>query len=311
MVHTWPLVAALSRLQPPPHVSWLVEEEYLPLVAPHPGVHRAIPVATRRWRRRPWQRATRRELRATVRALRQVRPEVVLDPQGLLKSAVWGLLAGASRRIGLHPQVRRERAAGLCYNETAPPPGPHRHAVDVALSLLSALHGEVPWGAAPDGSFLVPAASGGADRDTPGPIVLVPGTGRAAKTWGAAPFTALARRLANLGWEVEILWGPRERRLAADIAGAAGVRLAPATPLEALPAHLVGASGLIGGDTGPAHLAAALGVPTVMLHLDTDPQRSGARGRRVALLDGRPGAAAPLTPEAVAAAAVATFAGRG
>jgi len=307
VVHTWPLVEALCRLEPPPDLSWLVEEEYLPLVAPHPGVHRALPVATRRWRRRPWQRTAWREVRAAVQALRQIRPEVVLDPQGLLKSAVWGVAAGSPRRIGLHPAVRRERAAGLCYTETAPSPQPHRHAVDVALSLLGALDVEVPWGATPDGSFLVPAAISPAERNTPGPIMLVPGTGRTAKTWGAALFADLARRLANLGWEVEILWGPREHRLAAEIAAAAGVRLAPATPLLTLPQHLVRARGVIGGDTGPAHLAAALGVPTVMLHLDTDPQRSGARGRRVTLLDGRPGAAAPLIPEAVAAAAVITF----
>ncbi len=307
MVHTWPLVEALGRLEPLPHVVWLVEEEYLPLVAPHPGVRRAIPVATRRWRRRPWQRTPWRELRAAVQVLRQIRPEVVLDPQGLLKSAVWGLLAGASRRVGLHPAVRRERAAGLCYTETAPSPQPHRHAVDVALSLLGALAVEVPWGATPDGSFLLPAVTRQAERDAPGPIMLVPGTGRTAKTWGAVRFAELARRLAHLGWEVEILWGPREHHVAAEIAAAAGVRLAPATPLLTLPQHLARARGVIGGDTGPAHLAAALGVPTVMLHLDTDPQRSGARGRRVTLLDGRPGATAPLTPEAVAAAAVIAF----
>ncbi len=307
IVHTWPLVEALAGFTPPPHLTWLVEEEYLPLVAPHPGVRRAIPAATRRWRRRAWLPAAWQELRATVQVLRDTRPDVVLDPQGLLKSAVWGILAGAPRRIGLHRGVRRERMAGLFYSETAPSPGPHRHAVDVALSLLGALGAGVPWGARPDGSFLLPADTHRSSRAVPGPVVLLPGTGRAAKTWGGESFVELAGRLAGLGWDIEILWGPRERAVAATIARAAGVRLAPPTPLGGLPRHLAGARGVIGGDTGPAHLAAALGVPTVMLHLATDPQRSGARGRRVVVLDGRAGGAAAITPAAVAAAAVTTF----
>ena len=246
-------------------------------------------------------------MRATVQSVRSLRPDVVLDAQGLLKSAVWGVLAGAPRRIGLHSEVRRERAAGLCYSETAPSPLPHRHAVDVPLSLLGALGGAMPWGATPDGSFLLPPSARRRAGDPRAPVLLLPGTGRAAKTWGAAAFTELARRLAGQGWEVEILWGPHERRLASGIAEAAGVRRAPPTPLAALPQYLVRARGVIGGDTGPAHLAAALGVPTVMLHLDTDPHRSGARGRRTTILDGRAAAAAPLTPEAVAAAARSTF----
>lgn len=310
VVHTWPLVAALARIEPPPHLTWLVEEEYLPLVAPHPRVGRALPVATRRWRRRPWTRTTRQELRTTLSALRDLPPDLVLDPQGLVKSAVWGVLAGARRRVGLSREVRRERAAGLFYSGTSPSPLPHRHAVDVSLSLLASLGVDPPWGAVPDGSFLAPASSGSRAHDgTAGPAMLLPGAGRARKRWGGAAFTELARRLAGLGWDVEVLWGPGERDLAAAIATAAGVRLGPPTPLDALPQHLRRARGVIGGDTGPAHLAAALGVPTVMLHLDTDPQRSGVRGRRVAVVDGRSGAAEILTPDGVAAAAVTTFAG--
>lgn len=307
VVHTWPLVEALARLEPRPHLTWVVEEQYLPLVAPHPAVDRAVPVATRRWRRRPGVQ-TLQEIRAVVTLLRQGSPEVALDPQGLVKSAVWTALARAPRRVGLAPEVRRERAAGFFYSEASPSPRPRRHAVDIALSLLPALGIEPPWGAQPDGRFLLSGVAP-ADPGAPGegPVMLLPGTGRASKTWGRRSLVELARRLANGGLEVEVLWGPAERHLAEAIAAEARVRLAPPTPLPTLPTHLARARGAVGGDTGPAHLAAALGVPTVMFHLDTDPQRSGARGRRVALLDGRPGAAPALTPAAVAAAAMATF----
>ncbi|MEP0775496.1 MAG: lipopolysaccharide heptosyltransferase I [Acidobacteriota bacterium] len=308
VVHTWPLVEALARVEPRPHLTWVVEEQYLPLVAPHPAVDRALPVATRRWRRRPGVR-TWREIRSVVTVLREAPPEVALDPQGLVKSAVWAYLARARRRVGLAPEVRRERAAGLFYSDTSPSPRPHRHAVDVALSLLPALGIEPRWGAWPDGRFLLSGtAPVGPDAAGQGPVMLLPGTGRASKSWGTGSLIELARRLADAGLEVEVLWGPAEHDLAQAIAREARVPLAPPTPLPALPTHLARARGVVGGDTGPAHLAAALGVPTVMFHLDTDPQRSGVRGHRVTLLDGRPGTAPALTPAAVAAAAMATFA---
>ncbi len=307
VVHTWPLVEALARLSPRPHLTWVVEEQYLPLVAPHPAVDCAVPVATRRWRRRPGAH-TLGEIRGVVTLLRQGPPEVALDPQGLVKSAIWAALAKAPRRIGLAAEVRRERVAGLFYSETSPSPRPRRHAVDVALSMLPALGVEPPWGAWPDGRFLLPrSAPIHPHAAEEGPVMLLPGTGRASKTWGAGSLIELARRLADAEWEVEVLWGPAEHHLAMAVAAAARVHLAPPTPLAELPAYLARARGVVGGDTGPAHLAAALGVPTVMFHLDTDPRRSGARGSRVALLDGRPGAAPALTPAAVAATAMATF----
>lgn len=307
VVHTWPLVDALARLDPRPHLTWMVEEQYLPLVAPHPGVDHALPIALRRWRRRPGVRAWR-EIRQTIKLLRRNPPQVALDPQGLVKSAIWAFLAKAPRRIGLASEVRREWEAGFFYSETSPSPRPHCHAVDVALSLLPALGVEPPWGAWPDGRFLLPGSAPAYPIVTgQGPVMMLPGTGRTSKTWGVPSLIELAGRLAGLGWEVELVWGPAEYHTARAIADAAHVRLAPPTPLDALPGHLMRAHGVVGGDTGPAHLAAALGVPTVMFHLDTDPRRSGARGRRVALLDGRPGAVQALTPAAVAAAAAATF----
>lgn len=301
VVHTWPLVDALAHHSPRPHLAWLVEEEYAPLVAPHPGVEQAIPVATRRWRRRPWSPAVARQLIAAVRALRRARCEIALDPQGLVKSAVWGRLAGVPCRIGLATEVRRERGAGVFYTHLAPAPGQHRHAVDVALSLLASLGMEPPWGAAPDGSFLL-ATTPPRPRGQPSPVLLVPGSGHPAKCWDSEALVQLARHLAAAGLNVEVLWGEKELHLARAIAAAAAVALAPPTPLPVLPAYLAGTRAVVGGDTGPAHLAAALGVPTVMLHLATDPQRSGARGPRVQLLDGRPGRGTAITPADVATA---------
>ena len=133
IVHTWPLAETLSRYGTPVELAWVVEEAFLPLVAGHPAVSRAIPVATRRWRKRPFDATTRREVLGARAAMRDFAPEVVLDAQGLVKSAVLGYLSGAPERVGLVRSSRREALAGAWYTRTVAPPPEARHVVDINL----------------------------------------------------------------------------------------------------------------------------------------------------------------------------------
>ena len=283
IVHTWPLADALTRGEHPVELAWVVEEPFLPLVTAHPGVTRAIPVATRRWRRAPFAASTRREISEARRLLREFAPEVALDPQGLYKSAVWGWLSGAPERVGLARELRREALSGLCYTRTmAPPPG-LRHVIDLNLSLAEALGRAAPYGASPDGTFLL---RGSSPREGRAAVALLPGTGGKGKAWLAESFAALARQTADRGLPVTLVWGPGQRALAESIVARAGpgVTLAPPTSLLELAALLARCAAVVGGDTGPVHLAASLGVPTVAVFVATDPERNGPRGPHVRIV---------------------------
>ncbi len=301
IVHTLPLAAALRSAGHA--VAWVVEPEYLPLVAGWSGTERVVTAPTRRWRTGPLGPSTLVGIQATRDEIRRFGPDAALDPQGLVKSAVWGWLAGTGRRIGFARGWRREAAAGLFYSETVQPPPEARHVVDLNLSFLTALEIEPPWGGQPDARDLLvqqpPAGSG--EREAP--VVLLPGTGRRRKTWPAARFVDLARRCAGEGIPVVVAWGPGEKDVADLVARSAGpgVETAPPTTLVELAKVLAGSAAVVGGDTGPLHLAAALGVPAVGIYLATDPARNGPRGSFVRVAQDSADAAGP-SAEAVMAA---------
>ncbi len=289
IVHTWPLAEALAasgRFR----LLWLVETPFLPLVANHPAVFEAIPVATRRWRKpRQWRPAVA-EVRALVAHLRRAQPVLALDPQGLFKSAIWPALAGVERRIGWAASHRREQVAGLFYTETVQLPTNLHHVVDCNVFLASYLGAEVTFGLDPDASFLrpqLPPAPQAAEG-----VLLLPASGDRRKNWPLEAYARLASALAARGYPVTVLWGPGEKPLAEVIVSRAGkAQLAPPTDLLQLASFLARGRLVVGGDTGPVHLAAAFGTPTVALHLMTDPQRNGPRGRRVVVISAADGIA--------------------
>ena len=282
IVHTWPLAEALTRGEPPVQLAWAVEEAFVPLIAGHPSVSCVIPIATRRWRRRPFDAATRREFRHTRDAMRGFAPEVVIDPQGLMKSAAWGLLSGAPERVGLARSHRRELPAGVTYTRTVAPPLEARHVVDINLSLSAAVGKTARFGGVPDAGFLLGSASHGAPGPAVGSVALVPATGGRGKEWPAESYALLARKLTAAGTPVVVVWGPGERALAQSVVASAGdgTTLTPPTSIPELALLMSTCAAVVGGDTGPVHLAAALGVPTVAIFIATEPERNGPRGAR-------------------------------
>lgn len=292
IVHTWPLAEALRASRPDLELLWLVERPFVSLVETHPAVSQVITVATRRWRRSPLASATRREVCSAVVGLRALRPELVLDPQGLVKSAIWGLLAGAPERVGLSRGVRRERLAGACYTRTVTPEAGTRHVIDINLSLASALGVSAPEGARPDGRFLL-ATGPPVPAPEPGSVLLLPATGGVGKAWGGHAYAALAQRLAASGRPVVVAWGPGEEDLARNIVSAGGgdVTMAPPTTILQLASLISQCAAVVGGDTGTVHLAASLGIPTVAVFLRTDPERNGPRGSAVRVLTAAAGRA--------------------
>jgi len=246
-------------------IGWLVEDRFAPLLRDHPHLD-ALHVYERKGVR--WHRFPR-----LVRSVRRARYDLALDLQGNLKSGLLTRLSGARRRLGLAPPLAREGNRLFVKNLVAPPPG---HRLRAYHALVDAALGQGPTAPA-----LLPASprEGGA-------IVLHAGTSRfgAFKRWPPGHFAALGDRLAErLGAPVLLTAGPGERGDADEVRARmrAPVEIAETPTLQSLIDLLAGARLVVAGDTGPAHLAAAAGAPTVVLFGPKDPEVMAPSGPRV------------------------------
>jgi heptosyltransferase I len=246
VIHTIPAVVGLrERFE---NIAWAVESPYRELVEIVAGV-RVIPVSLKKWSLR-----NIRQARDAVRGF-----DVAIDFQGLVKSALLARASGAQHRIGFAKEFIREKPAAWLMNHCRHI-DPSRHVVE--------------WNTQLAGVENVPAVDFGqlatGNRQPATHVVLLPGAGRPEKQW--PHFRELASRLGNAAL---VAWGPGEERLAREI----GARMAPPTNLRELARLLRDAQLVIGGDTGPLHLAAALGTPVVGLYGPTNPARNGPYGQ--------------------------------
>jgi heptosyltransferase-1 len=298
VVHTLPVLAALRRRLPAATLGWVVEEAFAPVLTGHPDLDRLIVVRLRHWSRRPLAPRTLREVAGFLAALRRFAPQVVLDLMGNHKAAVIALLSLAGRRIGHARAWRREPSSAVWLSETVPARG--THAVDRALSLLDALGlppeapdfrgDQILGGAAaaeppaPGGLGAGAGAGGSRSRGTEAgdPFALLhPGAGWGNKAYPPAWWGEAARLLHGAtGVRTRVAAAPGEEGLAAAVVAAGGeaAELASAPDLRALAVLLRRAALVLGGDTGPTHLAHALGAPVLMVMGPTDPARHGPYG---------------------------------
>ena len=268
IVHTIPLAAALRRgLPSTAAIDWVVEERYAGLLDMVQDLDRRIVLRT-------GSRPTLAAWRALHRTLRAVSYDVALDVQGLGKSALVARLSGARRVVGFGAPFLRERWARWLYTETADPGRP-RHVVDRNLGILGALGvADRDWSfpiqvRAPDP---IEAPRGG------GCVVINPAAAWATKCWSPERYGAVAEHVGRAhGLPCVVIWGPEDEARAAAVVAASGGAAAPAPPtdLVALAALLRAAALVVSGDTGPLHLAAALGTPVVGLYGPSDPVRNG------------------------------------
>jgi heptosyltransferase-1 len=223
----------------------------------------------------------KKEPRAAIGAIRTVRGvDTSIDFQGLIKSAVLGWLSGAKTRYGFDRHAIREKAALLFTNRRVHV-DTSKHVIDQNLQLAHGVRWPQPplsyVGAAHEHTKAVAAATAlhANWRDYPvavpgceNAIVLLPGAGKPNKLWPIERFRELAKRI---GPKTLAVWGPGERELAEAI----GARVAPPTNLRELAWILQKAELVIGADTGPLHLADALGTKVIGLYGPTDPRRNG------------------------------------
>ena len=281
IVHALPVLNRLRKTFPAAEIDWLVEENYAATLGLASGLHRRIIVRATSNAESP-DTISFAGVPGYLRAagyLRSRRYDAALDLQGLLKSAVWARASGAQRVIGFDRDDLREPLAASLYTETVKP-DVSGHVIRKNLSILPAL-GVEPGPPAlsvqpvPSTEMIKAIQTAGGSN---GYIVINPGAAWPNKCWPPDRFGAVAKMLRDrTGLHSLVTWGPKERELAESVSQASGGAATPAPPTSVsdLAALMRSAALAISGDTGPLHIAAAVGTPLVGLFGPTRPERNG------------------------------------
>jgi heptosyltransferase-1 len=286
VVHALPVVADVLRHDPDAHIEWLVEAGYAAIAQLHPGVARVIPMAWRKWRRSLLAGATRQAM-SELRAELQREPyDLVLDLQGLVKSALWARQARGPV-AGYDKNSAREPLAALAYQRKAAV-AKDLHAVQRCRMLAAAHLGYAVPATRPDFGLRGHALAPGWGPKAPY-AVLIPNASRKEKLWPERHWEAVGKRLRERGLIPVVLWGAdEEQTLAERIAAGCEGDVPPFLRVGEMAAVLAGARQVVGLDTGFTHLAAAFGRPTLGIYCDHEPGLAGITGPgRVASIGGK------------------------
>jgi heptosyltransferase-1 len=291
VLHAMPAVAALRELHPDWFIGWAIEPRWSPLLQTSRDFDRAVtearrseqrplvdavyPVRTREWKEHPLTWATLKDVNGLRRELRAGRFDICVDMQGSIRSAIVGRMARAKRFVGM--SAPRETQASWLYRQRYAVTA--RHVVEQGCELLGAAVGTTlkPTAAALPVSELDEKWCDGLLRGDEDPFVLMaPTAGWGAKQWPAERYGAVAAVLGRAGFRTLV------NAVGADDAVGEAVVRASDGFAELVPCS-VGqmialtrrAKLVIGGDTGPLHLAAALEMPVVALFGPTAPARTG------------------------------------
>lgn len=296
ITHTLPALTTLRRALPNARITWLVEDSAQDLVRGHPALDRVLV-----WNRSRWKTLLRSgrlfalasSAWAFRREIRDTHYDLVIDFQGLLKSAVWVALSRAESKAGYGPGQRHDEHAWLALNKRVAVSAPDAHAVERNLRLLEGL-GFPRLPLAYD--FPIPEPRRQEADHVLSQAGLPPGTRFVAvhsmtrwptKNWTPQHFAAVADAVQTAGIPVALTGGPADRPSIDAIVSAMKTparRLDGQTSLPALAAVFQRASVVLSTDTGPMHLAVAVGTPVVALFGPTSPEYTGPYGTRNVVL---------------------------
>lgn len=276
VIHTLPALTDAASEVPDVRFHWVVEEALAEISAWHPAVERVIPVALRRWRRRPIAAITSGEWRRFRRAIKATEFDKVIDAQGLIKSA-WIARMARGHRCGFARAVARESLAALTYHERyAVQRG--QHAVNRLRQLFAACLGYTLPGSAPNYGVDTSRFRTAAKVDPY--VVFLHGTTWNSKLWPEKYWLDLARLASGAGYNVYLPWGDDEERARAERIAAQEPKASvlDKLPLSRLAEILSAARAVASVDTGLGHLAAALSIPCVTVYGATQPALTGTVG---------------------------------
>jgi len=276
VVHTLPALTDAQRAIPGIQFDWVVEEGFAEIPAWHPAVAQVIPVAIRRCRKNLWQTLRSGEWRRFKARLRETRYDLVIDAQGLLKSA-WLTRYVKAPVAGLDRDSARESLASRFYDRRYAVPR-DQHALERVRQLFAqALGYELPQGIGDYGLDRAQLATPGEEPY----LLFLHGTTWPSKHWPEAYWRELAERMSAFGWAIRLPWGNAEEKARAEriAEGIAGASVLPRLNLGGVAKVVAGARACVAVDTGLGHLAAALDVPSISLYGPTLPGRVGAYGR--------------------------------
>ncbi len=294
VIHTLPAAQVLRDAFPQALIGWLIEERWAELLC-GPGTPRRGERSPQRplvdwvhtvnlvgWRKSIFSLSTMEQIARVWNDVRSVGYDVAVDLQGAIRSALLARWSGAPVIYG--SALPREAPASLWYGHPVIPEG--LHVVEQNLSVAAAIAGrvtQVPGVQLPDDHETYAALQ---QQIPQGKFAIVnPGAGWGAKRWPAERYGLLARALADCGVLAIVNYGPGEEELARDVEAASN---GYATPIRCSISELITltrrAALFVGGDTGPLHLAAALGVPVVGIFGPTDPARNGPFSARSIVL---------------------------
>jgi heptosyltransferase-1 len=278
IVHAIPVAAALRRAFPAARIDWLVSARHHDILDLVPVIDRRIVINDRSGA------GDGTSIWSAIRELRRSQYDVALDLQGLVKSAFFARASGAGRVIGFASHYVRERLARPFYTEVHDPGGggmyhpDETHVVWTNLGLLEPLGVRSAAPEFPIARVESDVAREIADQTRGRYALLNPGAAWPTKRWPAARLAAVAGALRDRhALSSIVVWGPNEEPLAKEVVASSGgaAMLSPRTSIADLVALCRGASLFISGDTGPAHIAAAVGAPIVGIYGPTRPSRNG------------------------------------
>jgi len=279
IVHAIPVAAALSRAFPSAQIDWLVSAKHRELLDLVPIINRRLAIKDR------GETGGGIPLVTAIRELRRSRYDVAFDLQGLLKSAALARLSGAQRVVGFSSGYLREPLARPFYTDVYDPggggmydPRERSHVVQMNLGLLTTIGVAVAAPEFPIARVDTEIARAMRERAGGRYALVNPGAAWPNKRWPAARYGAVARDVAERhGLKTIVSWGPGEEPLAQEVVreSSGAALLSPRTSIVDLLALIRGATLMISGDTGPTHLAAALGTPIVGIYGPTRPSRNG------------------------------------
>jgi len=284
IVHALPFLRSLREHHPNAHIAWMVEESFQELLECNSDLDEVIPVRIKHWRKNlsinSW-----REISKIRQLLKDREFDWTFDLQGLIKTGVIASMIGAPNRAGFHRDNCREKINTWFNNRRSQYVPNGNHVVDLCLSQLSILGNfdsrvEFPLLISAENERVSETFMQENPELAGKPIVGInPGAGFPTKMWSLKRYTQLADRMVSeLGFSILLTWGPGEEDMAREIASAMEHKswTAPATTIAESIGLYKKLSLFVGSDSGPFHICAALGIPTVTVWGPTHPNRNGA-----------------------------------